>query len=485
MKKLISRVVIVFLFCGLFMLGTIKIYAAINMDQLPFNLIQAVHEAVQATAEQVQSRIYKQPVSDIIQFSNGDTLHGTLVSIEGLDYVVWQSPDAKNNIEFYTTNISEISLARKEIQTNRTTTCVLKLVNGDELPGVLSDLSDSELILDTWYGGRLKINRNVIKSLMFTRDRGGAIFDGPTGLDGWFTGRGRISWKYSDGSFIAARPGMIGRDMKLPNRIKISYDIAWQGGVFFLMTIFSDNPEDLYSSGYMLQFNSGYINLQRIRRNSGSRNLGQVELLSLNEKSKAKIEVYADREKGLIALFIDGSFVKQWKDNNDAPMTGTCMHFQQQSGNTIKLSNLRIEEWDGRLDSRIDVDNATIENDMVELVNHDKLSGKLLYIKNDKLKFSTSFAEMEIPLERVYSFELASKNSSKIERKKDEVVATFIGRGSVSFKLQKWDKSGVVGKSQGFGDFKFIQDAFSRIVFNSQSINLEPEIVEPSDEGEQ
>jgi len=485
MKKITRCGLITSLFCWLLLFSQIKVFAAINMDQAPFNLIPAIREAIQSTAEQVQSRIYRQPVSDTIQFLNGDTLHGALISIEGLNYVVWQSPNAKSNIEFYTTNISEISLARKEIQTNRPTTCVVKLVNGDELPGELKELNESELMLDTWYGGKLKVNRNVIKSLMFTRERGGCIFDGPTGLDGWFTGRGRIGWKYSDGAFVANRPGIIGRDMKLPNRIKISYDLAWQGGTFFLMTIFADNPEDLYSNCYMLQFNSGYINLQRIRRNSGSRNLGQVELLSLNEKSKAKIEVYADREKGLVALFVDGSFVKQWKDNNEIPMTGTCMHFQQQSGSMVKISNLRVEEWDGRLDTRIDADNAAVENDLVELVNHDKLSGKLLYIKSDKLKFATSFAEMEIPLERVYSFELSSKNSSKIERKKDEIVATFIGRGSVSFKPQKWDKSAVIGKSQGFGEFKFIPEAFSRITFNIQLSNPEPEIVEPNDEGEQ
>jgi len=278
MKKITRCGLITFLFCWLLLFSQIKVFAAINMDQAPFNLIPAIREAIQSTAEQVQSRIYRQPVSDTIQFLNGDTLHGALISIEGLNYVVWQSPNAKSNIEFYTTNISEISLARKEIQTNRPTTCVVKLVNGDELPGELKELNESELMLDTWYGGKLKVNRNVIKSLMFTRERGGCIFDGPTGLDGWFTGRGRIGWKYSDGAFVANRPGIIGRDMKLPNRIKISYDLAWQGGTFFLMTIFADNPEDLYSNCYMLQFNSGYINLQRIRRNSGSRNLGQVEL---------------------------------------------------------------------------------------------------------------------------------------------------------------------------------------------------------------
>lgn len=458
-------------------------FAAINLDTVP--LFRAVKEAVESTAEQIQSRIDRTPLSDVIQFSNGDTLHGTLISIEGSSVIVWQSPEARNNIEFYTTNVAEISLVRKEGRTNWTLNCAVKLVNGDELPGNLRELNENELILETWYGKELKINRKTIRSLLFVRDSGGCIYDGPTSIDGWRLGRGRVAWKYSDGALVAIRPGQIGRDFKLPERIKISYDLSWQGGLFFIMTIFADNPEEVYSNCYMLQFNSGYINLQKIRRNGGSRNLGQAEVLSLNEKNKAKIEVYADREKGIIALFVDGAFIKQWKEGNESPINGTCIHFQQQSVNSVKVSSLRIEEWDGRLDSRLGTEDASAENDLIELVNRDKLSGKLHYIKDNKLKFTTSFAEMEIPLERVYLLEFAKKNSDKVERKKGEIVATFAGRGNVSFKLEKWDKTAVIGSNPCFGKFSFLPEAFSKITFNPKTVDIEPEIQEPTDEGEQ
>ncbi|MGB9601892.1 MAG: hypothetical protein ACPMAG_03790 [Limisphaerales bacterium] len=460
-------------------------FAAINLDGVAIPAFRAFREALQETAEQIQNRISATPQTlDIIQFQNGDTLHGTLEGIEN-SIVIWKSPEARSNIEFFTTNLFEISFVKKENPTNIASGCAIKLVNGDEIPGDLKELTEGELILQTWYGGVLRIKRNTIRSLLFTRQTGGCIFDGPTGLDGWRIGRGRAGWRYSDGAFVASRPGQIGRDMKLPDRVKISYDLAWQGGIFFIMSIFADNPEELYSNCYVLQFNTGYINLQKLRRNAGSRNLGQVEILSLNEKNKARIEVYADREKGVVALFIDGAFVKQWKDSNESPLNGTCIHFQQQAVNLLKLTNLRVEEWDGRLDSRLGSETTQIENDLVELVNHDKLSGRLHYIKEEKLKFTTSFAEMEIPLDRVYSFELASKDSAKIERKKGEIVGTFVGRGNVCFTLEKWDKNAVVGSNPCFGKFSFLPQAFSRITFNFVSTDIEPEIQDSMDEGEQ
>jgi len=460
-------------------------FAAIDLDNAPFPAFRIFREVLQETAESISNRIFTSPQTlDILQFQNGDTLHGTLEWIEN-SIVIWKSPEARNNIEFFTTNINEISLVKKEIQTNRIIKCAAKLVNGDEIPGNLKELNESDLILDTWFGGELKIKRNTIKSLLFTRDIGGCIYDGPTSLDGWRSGRGRLVWKYSDGAFIANRPGQIGKDLKLPDKIKVSYDLNWEGGIFFIMSFFADNPEEMYSNCYMLQFDAGYINLQKLRRNGGSRNLGQAEALSLNEKNRARIEVYADREKGVIALFVDGSFIKQWKDSNETPLTGTCLGFQQQTVNKIKITNLRVEEWDGRLDTRLGSETAQVENDMVELVNRDKLSGKLHFIKNDKLKFTTSFAEMEIPLERVYFFELATKDLAKINRKKEEIVGTFTGRGNVSFKLEKWSKTSVVGSNSCFGMFSFTPEAFSKITFNPATLDVEPEIQEPMDEGEQ
>lgn len=457
--------------------------AAINLEQLPIPApFRQIIENVATNLDKVDSvpNIY-----DIIQFSNGDSLHGKLILIDGLKTIVFKSPEAKNEIEFYTTNVTEIQLVKKTNQLNNPIGCAVKLVNGDELPGNLVSLDKDELLLKTWYGGDLKIKRNTIRSVMFLRESGGVIYDGPLGLEGWTTSRGRMGWQYSDGAFITSRPSHMGRDLKLPVRIKISFNAEWQGGLFLMIGIFADNPDEIYSNSYIMQFSGSYVHVQRIRRGGGSTNIGQAEVYQLTTKNKASCEIYADREKRMISLFINGTFVKQWKDNNETPVNGTCFHLQQQSVNTIKITNLRIEEWDGRLDRQLAGEGTPLDADAVELINKDKISGTLISIKDGKVKFNTSFAEMEIPLERVYSFELSDKTAAKIQRSKSEIVAYFVGKGSVSFEPEKWTTNAVTGVSKSFGKFKFSPEAFSRILFNPSNTEPAPEIIEPMDEGEQ
>lgn len=426
-------------------------------------------------------------IYDVIQFANGDVLHGSLVAIDGTKSVVWKSPEAENDIIFKTSNITDIQLApRKQSNLkNSVNSCVVKLTNGDELPGELKQLDKELLLLDTWYGGTLNIKRKTVQSIMLLKDGGGVVYDGSSGMEGWIAGRGRQVFRFVDGAFVANRPGLIGRDMKLPSRIRISFNAAWEGGLFFMISLFADSAEELYSNCYLMQFNTGYINLQRLRRNAGSRNLGQAEVLSLANKNKAKIEIFANRDQGIFALFIDDALVKQWKDNSELQIKGTCIHFQQQSVNTIRISNFRIEEWDGRLENRLGVATSVSEFDIVELVNHDKLSGKLDSIKDGKMKFATSFAEMEIPIERIYTIELASKEYQKFERKKGDVYGSFLQRGGFTFTIKSWSTNEVIGSHQSFGDFKFAASALNKITFNKEQKIEDTEILEPMDEGEQ
>ena len=453
-----------------------------NLDILP--IPASLNGVIQTVVTNLENPISVPNIYDVIQFSNGDSLHGNLITINGLETVVFKSPEAKNEIEFFTTNITEIQLVKKTNQSNTKIECAVKLVNGDEIPGNLVSLDKDVLILQTWYGGELRIKRNTVRSAMFLRETGGVIYDGPTGIEGWTSSRDRLGWQYADGAFTASRPSHMGRDMKLPNRVKISFDAAWQFGLFLMIGFFADNPDELYSNSYIMQFSGSYVNVQRIRRGGGSSNVGQVEIYQLNTLNKANFEIYADREKKLISLFINGTFIKQWKDNSEVPINGTCFHLQQQSVNSVKITNLRIEEWDGRLDRQLAGEGTPADADSVELVNRDKISGTLVLIKDGKIKFTTSFADMEIPLERVYAFELNSKSAANIQRSKNEIVAYFSGKGCVSFEPEKWTTNSVTGVSKSFGKFKFAPEAFSRIIFNPAVKETLPEIKEPMDEEE-
>src|SRR5207248_37324 len=121
--------------------------------------------------------------------------------------------------------------------------------------------------------------------------------------------------------------------------------------------------------------------------------------------------------------------------------------------------------WDGKFEDRAAKSDKSKE-DTVRMENNDKVSGKLEAIKDGSLTFSSSFAKLEIPLKRVQEIEIASQASSVAKRNAGDVRAYLVGRGSVTFALEKWDDKGVTGRSANFGQVTFSPRAFQRVQFN-------------------
>jgi hypothetical protein len=61
---------------------------------------------------------------------------------------------------------------------------------------------------------------------------------------------------------------------------------------------------------------------------------------------------------------------------------------------------------------------------------------------------------------------LAGDTGSVAKRNAGDVRAYLVGRGSVTFALEKWDDKGVTGRSANFGQVTFSPRAFQRVQFN-------------------
>ena len=263
----------------------------------------------------------QQPTSDALRFVNKDILHGTLLAINKDTGIVWQSPDAKDSITFKPANIAEIKLdSHKPPEPASQPGHAIALTNDDELPGSIVSFDDKTLVLNTWYAGKLSIPRTMIKRITPLKSLGGAIYEGPTGLEGWTIGRqgGGKSWTYRDGAFIGTNYGMIGRDVKLPNVANIEFDIAWRGNSQASVIFYSDRTDNI-SNCYMLQINSGYSYLQRYSRNGGSNNLGEVQLQNFMRKDKTHVSLRTNKDsmwRGCIRVICPSG--RQWVNNRAA-----------------------------------------------------------------------------------------------------------------------------------------------------------------------
>ncbi len=433
---------------------------------------------------------------DTLELLNGDVFHGTFISLDSKNGARWQHPSVKQVMELNPAGIGRIKLERpKSTNAAPRQTCAARLTNGDELVGELVSLDDDKLVLETWYAGTLTLPRKMVQSLSPGLSRLSSVFEGPTGPEGWTikgTGGGGFrglrggreggSWKFSNGGFSSVGQGSVGRDVKLPAMSNTEFDMNWRGYLQLNIAIYTDTLEGFGGNCYLLSFNYTSVNLQRMSRNGDSGSFGQAELPALNQKSKARFSIRVNKEQKTIALLMDGALVKQWTDRGDFAGSGTGLLFYQQGQGLVKVGNMRVTTWDGKFEETTGK-TAKSKDDLVRLVNNDKISGTLKSIKDGKMNFETAFAPLSVPLDRIDQIDLAGEKAEKATSGANDVRVVFGDRGSVTFQLERWDDQQVTGSSLNFGKARFSPAAFSSILFNLDKQKTEAEIFDSGEGG--
>ncbi len=429
---------------------------------------------------------------ETIVLVNGDTLQGAFLSFDAKGGARWQHPAVKMPIELDGASISKVKLERAKVgEAAGKQNCSVKLHNGDELVGELMTMDEEKLTLDTWYGGTLTIPRKSVRQISPGLAKMSTIYEGPTGIEGW-TGQnpnapagggiravGRIviggmkagnaatGWQYQNESFVTSSSGaQIGRNLKLSPQTNIEFDVAWRGYFQLAIHFYTDKLEQYSGNAYILGLNPNNIYLQRMTTEEGQNNLGNSNLQSLQQKTSAHISIRVNKEQKTISLLVDNVLIQQWKDNQNFAGKGNGLMFVSQGQGAVKINGIRVTEWDGKIPANLPAASGKLSEDLARLVNNDSVSGALKGIKDGKIAFTTSFANLDIPLERVGQIELAQAKIEKPALVPGEVRATFAGRGSVTFTLENWDANQVTGYSPNLGRVKFSPAAFSQVEFN-------------------
>ena len=411
------------------------------------------------------------PATGTLSFFNGDLLQGQLLRVTGDPRVQWQNADLGGALDFSAANLHKLTLTQPTAAPRDTTNQFLvRLHNGDELIGRLLALDADKLVLDTWFGGQLTIQRPAVRSL---RPLGGnrVVYEGPTGLDGWRPsafnfGRGTGGFQFKNGAFVSSGPSAISRDLNLPASMRLEFDLQWQGTLQLMMTVFSESLQPWGGDGYQFLFNQYNFSLTRLARDGNQAQLGSVQVLGMNTRNKAHLALHVDKAARTFTLAVDGETVQTWKDAAEFSGKGTGLVFFQQGQFNTKISKIRVSEWDGKNESSGSTTNRPTE-DMLELINRDKVNGKLAGIRDGKAAFSTGFASMEIPLARVQFVELTAPAVTATNAPAaNDVRLFFADRGSLTLALAGWDQKQVRGRSPAFGDATFTTAAFNQIQFN-------------------
>jgi hypothetical protein len=450
------------------------------MMRLSFiNLAIAVMLAVSTCGAE---KAKKAPARDCLVFRNGDLLYGSLDSIAPEAGVQWSRSDAPQPLVFTPESLTEIQLTpHPGSLTNAPNNCIVRLVNEDQLQGALVSYDGEKVVLDTWYAGQISIPNKWIAMLVPLGAPKPVLFAGPTGLEGWTMGKVNNAaimdsgeWIYHNGALYAAKSASIARDVKLPETASLSFDIEWRGYFHIAIALYTEylqpinlankETEPKFGGFYSLQLNPFSANLLPVKQQEPLRYLGQAAVQSLAQKSSAHIDLRMSKSKRLIALLIDGVLVKQWNDADEFAGTGSAIRFVHQGQGAVKLSNLKVSEWDGTFEETPTL-TAGKTQDITKLRNGDRVVGGVKSIQDGKMNVTGAGTDLQIPLTRVKQIELAGEKS-KLAVPNKSIRAYFARGGSVTFLLEKMDHDTIVATSPAFGSVKIKTGAFERLLFD-------------------
>lgn len=406
---------------------------------------------------------------DVIEFINGDKLHGTLLSVKPSDYGLrWEHASADEPIEFTLESISTVELGgKKESQQNRNNLRV-KLTNSDVLTGELVALDNEQLALDTWYAGRMGIKRPMVKTLNPNVSSSTTVYEGPTDIDNWEIANSNTqTWKLKKGALYSSQSNPIGRNIdNMPAMANIQFEAAWQDSdPVFYFAFYSDNLQSYSSNCYSLQIRGSSVYMYQYSTQSGRDMGGNANVTQFRQKKDAKFNILADSKSQRFTLLIDGQMIKQWNATQPAGNTGNGIVFFPQN-RPIKISNISISKWDGEIPQAESSSETEVKEDIIEFVNEDKVSGNLLSIADENAELETSYATLDIPLKRIVKVQMSSEAAQRARRNKNDVRAHFAKTGVVTMELKSIKDNTVNGSSENFGPVKMPLEAFDRLEFN-------------------
>jgi len=429
---------------------------------------------------------------DCLSFRDGDVLYGKLLEIQPGHHMQWQHPDASEPIDFKLDSVAQIDFApRPSTAASTNSACKLWLANGDLLTGKLIGCDNTSMSLETWYAGSLKIPRRALQTLALN-PRTPILFDGLTGLDGWTQGNAvkGIStesgqWVYRNGAFYSDKAASIARDLKLPDQSRIQFDMVWRGPLSLAIALYTDSLQPILLSDrdngpdfggfYSLRFlNTVFVSLTPVRKKGPLLSLGDPLIIqSLTQKDRMHVDLRVSKADRRVALFLDGGLIKDWIDSGGFAGEGTGLRFVNQAGSTVKVTNLRVTQWNGVMEGA-SAESPDPAHDVVTLEAGGKVSGAVVGIANGQISMVTTAGATNVPLAGASAIDFAPFQGLATTASAVNTRATFVQGGSVTFELLSWRPDGVAGLSPDFGKVTFDPAAFDRLQFPASDSGKAP-----------
>jgi len=262
----------------------------------------------------------------------------------------------------------------------------------------------------------------------------------------------------------------------MPDLAKISFTANWTGQPRFTFCFLAQEDIDSYTNiRYQLTLDNSNITLNR--RNTTNKRAKELISQShppLRTQERSVITLYLDRRpEGTNLLMVDDQHIGTWTDTHDLEEMGEWISFKTLGKNKVKISDISIQQWDGRMPEKALKENtvdplAELEGEKFDLVNGDRLVGKLGEVSNQILQAKTIYGNVKVPISSIRSIDVAGPKHDEPQPilLPGEIRAWFQRGGYIHMQLKAMNQKKISGYSQVFGEADFDLSAFSRIEFN-------------------
>jgi len=424
------------------------------------------------------------PPSSTLSFTNDNTFSGEIHSWEP-GKILLSNPNLKNKTTLFTRNLLKISLSEEPAsQTispahdHEATIFIKGRFNqekaSDQIKGQIKQITDNAITVQTNYAGELEIDRKFITN-MEVQSKKSNLYAGPSDIDNWNLINSDDSWYFRNGTFISgSKSGQIAKDIGLESPAYISFNIDWKNSLYIKTLLFSDDPEDSRPSNYYeLSLRNTYVSMRKYTKENGSSSMERSALrLKLQNSDTAFVEIYANSDKGVFHLYIDGEKTHTFTDRGiKKGKFGSSLHFDNDTRSPTRIRNIRASRWNGNLPTTKEVDAFTKlkgEGERILLKNGDAIIGKIGEVKEGITVVETKYSPARIPIAGLRSINMKGafkdKHSPKMEAQ--DVKAYFRDGGWIILKLESIESDKMTGFHQAFGRKTFKLSAFDQVEFN-------------------
>ncbi len=407
------------------------------------------------------------PAGDVVRFLDGSQLHGRFVAFKAEAGVQWKHDSSIEPFTIAARALHRIQFEKRGQRPGSTLlNCRFRFNNDDELLGNLEGFDEDFVWFQSWFAGRLKARRDTLKSIKFFSRGLRDIYSGPNGLEGWNAGDPRL-WRQENDALVGAQNAFLGRSFDLPDRARIEFKLGWEGALNLYLSIYSDTTErfNFVNNGYQFNMGLGYVNVMRGQGRMGMLHLGQGRLPTQPDPSGVRIEIRADRKNSLLALLANDQLVGQWTDRAGFVSTNRGVSFFCLSSH-VRLSEIRISEWDGELETPIAETNEVRNAPLVKLVNQDKFTARIGKVVESRLEIVSDQATLKIPLARIREILFPIVTDPPAQTPGKWVQARVASGEKITLELAQWNTASATGEGLLFGPIRFETKWVDELRFN-------------------